>query len=99
MKHMNKEEKDSVKINIISNDAWIKRYKELWYDENILTTTESSSNKIVKSIDPIPMEKLEYALKNTKNRKASGMDGINAELVKYGNILLTLRILHLINLC
>jgi hypothetical protein len=39
------------------------------------------------------------ALSLPKYKKSSGIDEITAELIKYGGLLLKLRVLHLINMC
>lgn len=58
------------------------------WDNTNLTTT-----------DLITIEELQEALKQLKNRKASGIDKINSELLKYGGMLLQWRLLHIINTC
>lgn len=49
--------------------------------------------------DPLTTDELMEALQKVKNRKATGLDGINTELLKYGGPLLHLRRLHLYNGC
>lgn len=97
MKHMNKAEKDTASINIITEHQWIQHYRNLWYDENCEENyyVESDSS----SIDQIDIKELEAALKVTKNRKATGLDGINAELIKYGGMILKFCFLHFLNMC
>lgn len=43
------------------------------------------------------MEELQQAMNGVKNRKVPGLNRINAELIKYGGILLHLRLLHFFN--
>jgi hypothetical protein len=33
IKHLNKSEKDTVRINVIEENKWIKHYKELWFQK------------------------------------------------------------------
>jgi len=49
-------------------------------DENILLI----GGPIVEKIDPPTLEELEIAIKKIRNNKASGADGITAELIKQG---------------
>ena len=51
------------------------------------------------NVDPITLEELDLALKEMKNRKATGEEGMNAELWKYGGPVLSQRLLSLINMC
>lgn len=50
-------------------------------------------------IDHFTLDELLDALQRSKNRKATGPDGINLELLKYGGLMLHLRLLHLYNEC
>ena len=45
------------------------------------------------------MDEFEEALGRGKNQKATRQDGFNAELFKYGGILLKLRLLNSYNIC
>ena len=45
------------------------------------------------------MDGFEEALGRTTNQKATGQVGLNAELFKFGDILLKLRLLHFCNMC
>ena len=52
----------------------------------------------IEHVDLITLEELVDALKETQNRQAAGPDGINIELLKYGDTLL-FGDLHLLNQC
>lgn len=97
MKYLNQSEKESASINTITLEQWKQHYKSLWYDANIIE--ENKRNEHNTMIDLITLEELQKALKDMKNRKACGPDGINAELLKYGGLLLQFRLLHLYNIC
>lgn len=99
LKHLNKSEKDVARINVIQQDVWIQHYKELWFQENEDNVVTENENVEVIDVDPITKEELDEVFKETKNRKSTGPDGINMELLKYGGILLHFRLLHLINQC
>jgi sorting nexin-29 len=49
-------------------------------------------------VDPITLGELQ-ALKNSKNRKACCLDGIEVKMLKYGGSLFELRFPHVINEC
>jgi hypothetical protein len=84
------------KLDFIAEDSW-KQYKELWCGRN-----ETENGKIEDYhndvVDPITLDELQ-ALKNSKNRKACSLDGIDVKMLKYGGHLFELRFLHLINEC
>ena len=94
---MNKNEKNTARINVIETANWMKHYRKLWVQEN----ESDINNEIIEihDVDWITYEELEEALENAKNRKATGSDRINTELLKYGGTVLHLRLLHLINRC
>jgi hypothetical protein len=50
-------------------------------------------------IDEISDKELKQSLKSMKIRKATGRDGLNSELFKYGGPVLSGRLLKLINKC
>jgi len=93
--------KDTIEINNIEDQKWIKHYINLWYtnspqndnDEHETTSTPPAG------IDEISDEEPEQSLKSMKTRKAVGPDGLNSELFKYGVPVLSNRVLELINKC
>lgn len=96
LKHLSSSEKDTVKLNIIADETWKKHYEKLWCNPNIVTEEDASEYY---TVDAITLIELRQALKETKNRKACGPDGLNSELLKYGGFLFELRFLHLLNEC
>jgi hypothetical protein len=100
MRHLNREEKNTAQINIIKEEQWLQYYKQLWNDDAIdnIENEQDNHNYEVGGTDPITKDKLECASNASKNRKATGMDNINMELLKYGRISLTLQLLHFINM-
>jgi len=98
IKQMNKTEKDTAHLEVIDEQKWIQHYEKLWYNPNS-PVEEDLEEHTPYGIDYITMEELMNAIKTSKNRKATGADQINMELLKYGGLLLHLRILHLINQC
>ena len=80
MRHLNSTERDTVKINNISEENWITHYNKLWTneDEDINPTLATMAD-----IDSIKMEELDNALGTFKNKKTSpGIDDINIEVLK-----------------
>lgn len=64
MKHLNREERDTVNLNIIPISDWIKHYKELWYNPEI---AEIADKVQLLGVDYIELIELKRALK--KNEK------------------------------
>lgn len=96
MKHLNKEERDTLNINPIEEQKWLNYFKELW------TSRESKEFILAQpqqNIDPITQEELQNALQTGKNKKAPGTDKINLELLKYASNKTQIKILNFINVC
>ena len=85
---------DRAKIDVISEEEWLKYYGKLLVTEDVLQTIETKHSG---ELNAITMHELETVLKQAKNRKAPGIDGINMELWKYGSRKLKIRILQLFN--
>lgn len=98
IKHLNKTEKDTAGINVIQENQWIEHYKNLWTNKDEIYD-EEENEKEKQEVDPLTLEELQGVLRKAKNRKATGSDGVNTELLKYGGTLLHLRLLHLYNEC
>lgn len=94
MKTLNQQEKH---INSITENDWVKHYKQLWFEQNIEDAPIRAEN--AKGLDDTDLRELTDALRATKNRKATGLDGINAEMWTYGSLLLHLRLLHFFKMC
>lgn len=98
LKFLNKDEKDNAFLNVIPGKDWIEHYKDLWCAQD-LEIVCSENQRYNSGVDLLTIEELQGALKSTKNRKATGLDAINGELIKYGGAALERRFLHLLNEC
>lgn len=96
MKHLNKIDKDTLKLNSITEDEWLQYYKHLWtsVEDRCIIVQETDDN-----VDPITLEELQEAIASSKNKKSPGSDGINIELIKYAPDTMKRRILDFINVC
>lgn len=102
MRHLNRQEKDIADIQIIKPDEWLSYYKNLWTNKNARDKNkkeDKNENLIEDSVDQIEREELEEALSKMRNRKASGSDGIKAEMLKCATEEFKIRLLHFFNLC
>ena len=97
LKELNKYEKDNLCINIFLENQQLDYYQELCTAPNKATDIEFATNNA--HVDNISMEELMSALKNSKNRKLPGSDGIHTELFKYALTPFPHRFLDLINIC
>ena len=99
MRSMNSEEKDRLMINNIKKEEWIEHYRRLWQTDETEETILETENTRGLGLDDLTMDEMTEALKTIKNRKATGINGVNAEMWKYGGTMLHLRLLHLFNMC
>lgn len=90
MKHFNTSEREIARLSVIGKDQWVEHYKNLWYHPINTTETNKDANYYNNSVDSISLEELKIVLRSMKNRKASGLDGLSAELFKYGGSILEL---------
>lgn len=96
IKHLNSQERDTARLNVIEDEEWKRHYQELWCQAE---ANRDEGSDISACVDMITLDELQQALRDSKNRKASGLDKINMELLKHGGPLFELRFLHLINEC
>ena len=88
--------KDKKGATIIDKIEIIKRWEEFY--ENLYKGNQRHSNYPThEEIPEILIEELRKALKYAKNKKATGPDGINAELLKFGGFYLERILLKLLN--
>lgn len=78
IKTLDSEEQKKVEINHIDKKYWVKHYKQLRFDKN--TKDTDAQSKEVKELDVIDKDKVKEALKTIRNRKATGLDGLNVKL-------------------
>jgi hypothetical protein len=63
MKHINKLEKNSAKLQVISEEQWIEHNRNLWYDPNINEQENSHKEICTKdTVDPISWEEFNESL-------------------------------------
>lgn len=97
MRHLNKSEKDTVELNNIAEDDWLKYFKELWtYPIDIKPQQKSNEYN---EVDNITMEELNDILNTFKANKTPGSDEMNIELIKYASPQLKMRFLDVLNIC
>lgn len=96
MKSLNNQENDRIRVNNMNEEKWVKHYRQLWYDENAENATEG---RYIRGFDDLVLTELTEACKATKNKKAIGVDDINAELWKYDGLMLYIRRLYVYNKC
>ena len=81
LRYLNSTERDRAQLNTITENQWIEHCTKLWF----VTTEEDSvvsQDDMSLEVDPITKEKLEVELNKLRNRKATGLDRINSELLK-----------------
>ncbi len=83
MKHLNNDEKDAAKLQVLDDKEWLKYSKNLWHADEEEEEKERSDTPVLhNAVDKLESIELE-ALRNTKNKKTPGLDNINIELLKY----------------
>lgn len=101
IRHLNCTERDVANIKIIKHQQWLEYYKQLLTleDKDNINEKEEINNRSGTNVDEIELEELEIALRNTKNRKATGSDKLNSELFKYASKNFKIRFLEFLNKC
>ncbi|KAJ4431069.1 hypothetical protein ANN_19662 [Periplaneta americana] len=101
LKHLNKEERDTVALNNVRTEDWLRYFKELWttqhYEENLHVDKDTSVP--VSDIDLIEYEEMEQILQSFSNNKSPGSDDLNIELLKYAPVGIKQRLLNILNIC
>jgi uncharacterized metal-binding protein len=94
---VNNSVRESAHLNYVEEEWWRRHYENLWYSEKYKDETTKINEP--HGLDNITIEEVKEALENSKNRKKTGLDGLNMELFKYGGTILQLRLMHLFNMC
>jgi hypothetical protein len=66
IKHLNKSEKDTVRINVIEENKWIDHYNGLWFQKEEEEFLENIESETQQGIDWITIQELQDSLKETK---------------------------------
>lgn len=69
-------------------------YKILYFDDTFVNGNEFIE---IMSLKDFTMEEIKQAVLSIRNKKAPGLNGIHFELIKYGCILVPLKIQRLLN--
>lgn len=81
-KTLKKEEKETAQLNIISTDECIKHYTNIQHSVNKNEKDTPTRSINIWEINGIQLSELQDVLCNFKNRKATGTNNINTELLK-----------------
>ena len=95
LKKLNNEVKDNLRINVISQETWLKYFQQLW-SHTIQPLELPSSNNF--STDFISTDDLKMVFYKLKNNKTPGEDLINGELFKYSSQKFIQRFVNFLNL-
>ena len=77
--HLNKTEEHTAPINIMREKFWLNYYKHLWTNP----VEKDPYTGEVTTVNLIMYDELEEIFKSFKNKKTSGSDDMNVELIKY----------------
>jgi hypothetical protein len=80
IKDLNKEVKETVRVNIIPHETWLNHYQGLWSQSSETLQIPQSVNF---NRETITLDELVTVLKNMKNNKAPEVDSVNVKLFKY----------------
>jgi hypothetical protein len=93
IKCLNKADQDTVEINNISEEDWLKHYRSFWF--NLKEVLNNSPRERHVCMHPIVFEEMNEIFKIFKNRKGLGSDKLNMELLTYASITAKLRFLNI----
>lgn len=99
IRKLNNDKREAANITVIDKDEWVKHYTQLWYTKEGEQDNEGVQIESNGNVDTLTLQELDNVLRAFKNRKATGLDNVNLELIKYGGLRLKLRFLEFINMC
>lgn len=109
MPQLNKQKDNTAQLHKTDEDTWAILYQELWTKNNKIDYIEYLENKELTQTSKnfnnsklcwrtnIRLDKTQEALKQIKNEKVVGLDGINAGILQYRGLMMKLRLFHLLN--
>jgi len=100
-KQLQLQERDKLKIDLITKTEWKVYYGKLWIEQGSKGEEESEEERRSEGTDDnedvITIKELNKVLKQTKNRKSCGLDNLPTEMWKFGGNELKLHLLKQLN--